>query len=372
LRSYAERSNYLVSTQAKIIAMTCTHAALKRHDFIKLKFEFDSLVMEEAAQVLEIETFIPLLLQSQQTSAGRLKRAVFIGDHNQLPPVIQNMAFQKYSRMDQSLFARLIRLGVPAVQLNYQGRSRASISRLYNWRYQGLLDMPHVASSSAFQVANAGFAMATQFVNVEDFMGKGEQEPRPYFFQNLGEAEYVVATFMYMRLLGYRADQIVILTSYNGQKALIKDVVAAKCSWHPLIGSPKAIETVDKFQGQQADYVLLSLVRSKAVGHIRDMRRLVVAVSRARLGLYVFGRAELYASCFEIKKTMDQLLALPTELQLLPKETMPSSRKADEVADRAAVVAVHNLADLQSLVGQLLQQAEASATASRASAMDSQ
>lgn len=120
LRSYAERSNYLVSTQAKIIAMTCTHAALKRHDFIKLKFEFDSLVMEEAAQVLEIETFIPLLLQSQQTSAGRLKRAVFIGDHNQLPPVIQNMAFQKYSRMDQSLFARLIRLGVPAVQLNYQ------------------------------------------------------------------------------------------------------------------------------------------------------------------------------------------------------------------------------------------------------------
>ena len=122
LRSYTERSNYLVSTQAKIIAMTCTHAALKRHDFIKLKFEFDSLVMEEAAQVLEIETFIPLLLQSQRSSAGRLKRAVFIGDHNQLPPIIQNMAFQKYSRMDQSLFARLIRLGVPAVQLNFQVR----------------------------------------------------------------------------------------------------------------------------------------------------------------------------------------------------------------------------------------------------------
>jgi hypothetical protein len=40
----------------------------------------------------------------------------------------------------------------------FQGRSRSSISRLYNWRYEGLLDMPHVASSSAFQVANAGFA----------------------------------------------------------------------------------------------------------------------------------------------------------------------------------------------------------------------
>lgn len=152
---------------------------------------------------------------------------------------------------------------------------------------QWYLLLIHVSRSIASHV----HLQATQFVNVEDFMGKGEQEPRPYFFQNLGEAEYVVATFMYMRLLGYRADQIVILTSYNGQKALIKDVVAAKCAWHPLIGSPKAIETVDKFQGQQADYVLLSLVRSKAVGHIRDMRRLVVAVSRARLGLYVFGRA---------------------------------------------------------------------------------
>ncbi len=135
------------------------------------------------------------------------------------------------------------------------------------------------------------FLQAVQFVNVEDFNGKGEQEPRPYFFQNLGEAEYIVATYMYMRLLGYRSDQIVILTSYNGQKALIKDVVAAKCAWHPLIGAPKSVETVDKFQGQQADYVLLSLVRTKAIGHIRDMRRLVVAVSRARLGLYVFGRA---------------------------------------------------------------------------------
>ena len=46
-----ERANSLVTTQAKIIAMTCTHAALKRHDFVSQGFEFDSLVMEESAQV---------------------------------------------------------------------------------------------------------------------------------------------------------------------------------------------------------------------------------------------------------------------------------------------------------------------------------
>ena len=47
-----ERAKYLVTTQAKIIAMTCTHAALKRHDFVSQGFAFDSLVMEESAQVM--------------------------------------------------------------------------------------------------------------------------------------------------------------------------------------------------------------------------------------------------------------------------------------------------------------------------------
>lgn len=49
--------------QARIVAMTCTHAALTRRKLAKLGFKFDNLVMEEAAQILEIETFIPMLLQ---------------------------------------------------------------------------------------------------------------------------------------------------------------------------------------------------------------------------------------------------------------------------------------------------------------------
>lgn len=48
-----------------------------------------------------------------------------IGDHHQLPPVVQNVAFQKYSNMEQSLFARFVRLGVPHVLLDRQGRARS-------------------------------------------------------------------------------------------------------------------------------------------------------------------------------------------------------------------------------------------------------
>lgn len=51
-----------MTKQARVVAMTCTHAALKRGEFLQAGLEYDSLVMEEAAQVLEIETFVPLVL----------------------------------------------------------------------------------------------------------------------------------------------------------------------------------------------------------------------------------------------------------------------------------------------------------------------
>ncbi len=78
--------------------------------------------------------------------------------------------------------------------------------------------------------------------------------------------------------------------------------------------------TVDKYQGQQNEYVLLSLVRTRAVGHVRDVRRLVVAMSRARLGLYIFGRLPLFANCYELQPTMAQLMQRPTQLALHPAE----------------------------------------------------
>jgi intron-binding protein aquarius len=67
--------------------------------------------------------------------------------------------------------------------------------------------------------------------------------------------------------------------------------------------------------------VLLSLVRTRVVGHLRDVRRLVVAMSRARLGLYVFGRAGLFANCYELQPTFKQLLARPTKLALVKGES---------------------------------------------------
>uniref|UniRef100_A0A5F8HLW2 RNA helicase aquarius n=1 Tax=Monodelphis domestica TaxID=13616 RepID=A0A5F8HLW2_MONDO len=307
--------------------MTCTHAALKRHDLVELGFKYDNILMEESAQILEIETFIPLLLQNPQDGFSRLKRWIMIGDHHQLPPVIKNMAFQKYSNMEQSLFTRFVRVGVPTVDLDAQGRARASLCNLYNWRYKNLGNLPHVQLMPEFRTANAGLLYDFQLINVEDFHGVGESEPNPYFYQNLGEAEYVVALFMYMCLLGYPADKISILTTYNGQKHLIRDIINQRCGSNPLIGRPNKVTTVDRFQGQQNDYILLSLVRTRAVGHLRDVRRLVVAMSRARLGLYIFARVSLFQNCFELTPAFNQLTARPLHLQIIPTEHFPTTRK---------------------------------------------
>lgn len=88
--------------------------------------------------------------------------------------------------------------------------------------------------------------------------------------------------------------------------------------------------TVDRFQGQQNDYILLSLVRTRAVGHLRDVRRLVVAMSRARLGLYIFARVSLFQNCFELTPAFSQLTARPLHLHIIPTEPFPTSRKNGE------------------------------------------
>jgi intron-binding protein aquarius len=209
--------------------------------------------MEEAAQITEIENFIPLALQNPKNGELPLQRIVLCGDHLQNSPIIQNLAFRQYANLEQSLFLRLVRLGVPTIMLDQQGRARPSIAELYKWRYSRLDNLPIIKTAPEFQTANPGFRYDYQFINVPDYKGKGEMEPTPHFIQNLGEAEYTVAIFMYMRLLGYPASKISILTTYAGQRALIRDVLSHRCAKNRLFGMPRIVTTVDKYQGEQND-----------------------------------------------------------------------------------------------------------------------
>ncbi|KAL3790208.1 hypothetical protein HJC23_005580 [Cyclotella cryptica] len=363
LRSQRQRTDYLLIKQARIVAMTCTHAAIARAQLVELGFHYDNIIMEEAGQMLDVETFIPLLLQRGESddsasAHSRLKRVCLIGDHNQLPPVVKNDSFSKYSHYDQSLFARLIRLGVPSIELNKQGRARTDIAKLYSWRYDNLGDLDHVTTKDIFKRANTGLAHTYQIINVDDFEGRGESTPTAYFYQNLGEAEYAVALFQYMVLIGYPPEKISILTTYNGQKELLIDILSQRCGpGTPLAGmTPGAISTVDQYQGQQNDYIILSLVRTKAVGHLRDVRRLVVAVSRARLGLYVLCRQSVFGNCHELRHTMDQYTARPTKLQLVQGEHFPTNRFVGEAIPKECLHEVDTVNDLGTLVHSMQQE----------------
>lgn len=253
LRRDKDKANYLLTNEARIIAMTSTHAAMRRGEIASLGFHYDNVVMEEAAQITEIENFIPLALQKPQNGQMALQRVVLCGDHFQNSPVIQSLAFRHYANLEQSLFSRLVRLGVPTITLDQQGRARPSIASLYQWRYPKLGNLSHVESEGEYTTANAGFKFDYQFINVPDYKGRGEAEPTPHFIQNLGEAEYAVAVYQYMRLLGYPASKISILTTYAGQRALIKDILAHRCADKNIFGMPKIVTTVDKYQGEQND-----------------------------------------------------------------------------------------------------------------------
>lgn len=345
LRQPRDKANYLLVQEARIIAMTSTHAAIRRSEITSLDFHYDTLIMEEAAQITEIESFVPCAMQNADLQSGELplKRIVLVGDHLQNSPIIQNLAFRQYANFEQSLFLRLVRLGVPTITLDQQGRCRPSIADLFQWRYPSLTNLPHVSHSPEFARANAGFKYDYQFIDVPDYQGQGEREPSPHFIQNIGEAEYATALYQYMRLLGYPARSISILATYAGQRALIRDVLEHRCRGNKLFGLPKVVTTVDKYQGEQNDYVILSLTRTKSVGYLRDVRRLTVALSRARFGLYILGRRDLFESCFEMKPAMQVLEKRPQKLFLITGEMFPTERLLDDEVEGVEMDGVEHL-----------------------------
>ncbi|KAI3382198.1 hypothetical protein SNEBB_002821 [Seison nebaliae] len=348
LRYGNDRSNYLLLREAKIVALTCTHAALKRKELLDNGFTYDTIIMEESAQILEIETFIPLVLQNPKDGRNRLKRWIMIGDHNQLPPIIQNIAIQKVSNFEQSLFKRFIQLNVPHIILDAQGRAKEELARLFSWNYDCLNNLPHTTKGE-FSKKNIGFKFDYQLIDVELFEGRiGESEPIPHFIQNLGEAEFCVALFMYMRLRGYDGKRITILTMYNGQKCLIEDILKKRCYNNEVFGKPYCVSTVDKYQGQENDYIILSMVRTKYIGYLRDLRRIVVAMSRARFGFYVFAHLPLLRTCYELSEPLKLFKLNNHKLVLNMKESRED--ESIDVDDESSIIRVNDVHHLHRIV----------------------
>lgn len=78
--------------------------------------------------------------------------------------------------------------------------------------------------------------------------------------------------------------------------------------------------------------IILSLVRTRSIGYLRSIRRLTVALSRARLGLYILGRRSVFESVFELKPAFDILLQRPDKLELVTDEMFGETRRPVDAA----------------------------------------
>ncbi|OWZ19043.1 hypothetical protein PHMEG_0006768 [Phytophthora megakarya] len=374
LQTQRQRGDMYLTHHARIVAMTCTHAALNHRNLTDLGLTFGSLIMEEAGQVSELNSLIPLLLtcsektgsttSESKTSSG-LKRVVLMGDVKQLPPVVMSPALKTYAHFDQSLFTRLLRLGVPHVVLDRQGRSRSELADIYRWRYDGMSsneetklgDLPCVDSEPAYQTGNAGFSHVAQFVDLSGV--SKERQPKPFAYENEEEARFVVALFRYMMGIGYRSEQVTILTTYNAQKELLQRLLRADT---PDDAKICKVSTVDRFQGQQNDFVLVSTVRSGArVGHLRDVRRATTAFSRARLGLYVVGCRSTLEQARDLQPFLSKLVAIAekhdgdkaTKLALVPSGQVTTSKAKKTKSKKSNVVYISDSKQLEKVVAGL-------------------
>ena len=370
VRSGRARADHLLRRATRVVALTSTHAALRHAALRALGLRAATLVVADAAQLLEPEALVPAVVAAHHP----LRRVVLVGDPAQVPPAPAARALRARAGLDASLFARLLALGAPHSVLAAQGACRPSIAEAFAFACEGgaggtLETLPCVAAMGGTEATwgpNAGFAVACQAVDVGDHQGRGETRPVAHARQNLGEAEAVVHAYMYMRLCGHARGAVALLTPHAAQAALLRDVVARRCGATPALaaryGAPAHVATVDQFQGRRADYVLLSLVRTADVGALADPRRLVQALSRARRGLYVFCRAALFAACPATAPFLRVLARHGTALLLCPHEHVPlppSSSDADtEEARVQAATPVHSLVELAQLVHTLEKQQE--------------
>ncbi|KAL1310531.1 hypothetical protein AAFC00_000814 [Neodothiora populina] len=267
--------NVAILKRHKIVGMTAT--GLGKYRAMIAAAGVKVVMIEEAAEALEC-TLVPALMPT-------VEHVIQVGDHKQLPPHVNSPAYANTGFVI-SLFERLILAGVEMRMLQHQRRMRPEISRLLDPIYGGdLLDHECVGNRPAVP----GVAHNSFFAD-HDFQ---EKKNAQWSTLNEDEAAYIVEFAVHLIRNGVAPASITILTFYNGQRICLK----SRLRKHKAFAGndQPRVSTVDSYQGQENDVVILSLARSASVGFIANPNRVNVALSRARNGLYVFGNSTLLA-----------------------------------------------------------------------------
>lgn len=270
---------------ADVICCTCVGAGDVRLSRIK----FTSILIDESMQSTEPECMVPVVLGAKQL--------ILVGDHCQLGPVVM---CKKAARagLSQSLFERLVVLGIRPFRLEVQYRMHPELSQFpSNFFYEGSLQNGVCAEDRRLkldfpwpQPERPMFFLVTQ--GQEEIAGSGTS------FLNRTEAANVEKITTRFLKAGIKPEQIGIITPYEGQRAYLVQYMQYQGSLHSRLYQEIEIASVDAFQGREKDIIIMSCVRSnerQGIGFLNDPRRLNVALTRAKYGIIIVGNPKVLA-----------------------------------------------------------------------------
>ena len=270
--------------QARVIASTLVGASHRILD----GQHFSTLFIDEAAQALEAACWIAI---------RRAGRVIFAGDHCQLPPTVKSMAALK-GGLGKTLMERIVETKPEVVTLlDVQYRMNEAIMNFSShWFYDGKV-------KAAPQTAHRGILDYDNPIEWIDNDYEGEEEHGETFVGetfgriNKDEAHKVMEILNAyttkigrQRMLDERID-IGIISPYRAQVQYLRHLIKKDALLKPL-RHLFSVNTVDGFQGQERDIIVVSLVRSNKdgqIGFLRDLRRMNVAMTRARSKLIIIG-----------------------------------------------------------------------------------
>ncbi len=301
------RINAQLFGEARVIACTLVGSANRLLDGQK----FGTLFIDEAAQALEAACWIPI---------RKVSRVILAGDHCQLPPTVKSFAALK-AGLGKTLMERIVENKPEVVTLlKVQYRMNEEIMRFSSdWFYgnqvesapevknRSILDLDIPMSwidTSEFELPEDGsLTFKEEFVG-ESFgrINKAEAEltllALENYFKKIGKE----------RILDERID-VGIISPYRAQVQYLRRQLKKK-EWVKPFRHLISVNTVDGFQGQERDVILISLVRANdegQIGFLRDLRRMNVAITRARMKLIILGDASTMTRHPFYKKLYDYI-----------------------------------------------------------------
>ena len=295
------RINAQLFGEARVIACTLVGSAHRLLDGQK----FGTVFIDEAAQALEAACWIPI---------RRCSRVILAGDHCQLPPTVKSIAALK-AGLGKTLMERIVEQKPEVVTLlRMQYRMNEEIMRFSSdWFYGNQVESaPEVKYRSILDLDVPMEWIDYRFQ--EEFVGES------FGRINKAEAELTLLTLQEYferigktRVLNERLD-VGVISPYRAQVQYLRSQLKKKEYFKPfrhLI----TVNTVDGFQGQERDIIVISLVRSNdegQIGVLRDLRRMNVAITRARMKLIILGDAQTMTRHLFYRRLYEYVEALKT------------------------------------------------------------